>query len=247
MLETTGNTVMTIFTFLFLSLPFAMAQEPVATESSALSKAVTPAEQLAELEAQYDASELNYPERAEAFRADYENLASEFAGKDVGLRAELFLLSSCWWLEKPAQSEQAKKRIGAILKVYHASPILGEMADEVNFLLPKSERDAQLKIIEELSPHDQVKATVLLFRARGAQDEQRVQMFERLKNDYGKLEHNNTTFATVADAHLNPHARASLAVGEVAPEIVGVDLHGKEMKLSDFRGKVVVLDFWGDW
>lgn len=32
-----------------------------------------------------------------------------------------------------------------------------------------------------------------------------------------------------------------------APEITGVDVDGKEFKLSDYRGKVVVLDFWGFW
>jgi thiol-disulfide isomerase/thioredoxin len=36
-------------------------------------------------------------------------------------------------------------------------------------------------------------------------------------------------------------------IGEVAPEISGEDLDGQELKLSDFRGSVVVLDFWGDW
>ena len=27
----------------------------------------------------------------------------------------------------------------------------------------------------------------------------------------------------------------------------GEDLNGVAFKLSDYRGKVVVLDFWGDW
>jgi hypothetical protein len=39
----------------------------------------------------------------------------------------------------------------------------------------------------------------------------------------------------------------NLSVGKTAPEIVGTDLDGKEFKLSDYRGKVVFLDFWGDW
>jgi thiol-disulfide isomerase/thioredoxin len=39
----------------------------------------------------------------------------------------------------------------------------------------------------------------------------------------------------------------SLAVGKAAPEIVGVDLDGVSRKLSDYRGKVVVLVFWGSW
>ncbi|QVL32970.1 redoxin domain-containing protein [Telmatocola sphagniphila] len=36
-------------------------------------------------------------------------------------------------------------------------------------------------------------------------------------------------------------------VGKPAPEIVGRDLNDKEMRLSDYRGKVVMLDFWGHW
>jgi len=38
-----------------------------------------------------------------------------------------------------------------------------------------------------------------------------------------------------------------LSIGKVAPDIAGEDLDGEEFKLSDYRGKVVVLDFWGDW
>ena len=42
-------------------------------------------------------------------------------------------------------------------------------------------------------------------------------------------------------------AEEKLAIGKVAPEIIGKDVDGNEMKLSDYRGKIVVLDFWGDW
>lgn len=35
-----------------------------------------------------------------------------------------------------------------------------------------------------------------------------------------------------------------LAVGKVAPEIEGQDQDGNKFKLSDYRGKVVLLDFW---
>ena len=38
-----------------------------------------------------------------------------------------------------------------------------------------------------------------------------------------------------------------LSVGRKAMEIKAEDLDGKEFKLSDYRGKVVVLDFWGNW
>ncbi len=39
----------------------------------------------------------------------------------------------------------------------------------------------------------------------------------------------------------------NLAVGKTAPDIVGDDLEGKPFKLSDYRGEVVVIDFWGNW
>ena len=38
-----------------------------------------------------------------------------------------------------------------------------------------------------------------------------------------------------------------LQVGATAPEIVATDVDGVEFKLSDYRGKVVLLDFWGFW
>jgi cytochrome oxidase Cu insertion factor (SCO1/SenC/PrrC family) len=41
--------------------------------------------------------------------------------------------------------------------------------------------------------------------------------------------------------------RVGYEVGNLAPEIQGEDLDGVKFKLSDYRGKVVVLDFWGDW
>ena len=39
----------------------------------------------------------------------------------------------------------------------------------------------------------------------------------------------------------------NLSIGKTAPNIVGTDLDGVEFQLTDYRGKVVFLDFWGDW
>jgi hypothetical protein len=38
-----------------------------------------------------------------------------------------------------------------------------------------------------------------------------------------------------------------LQPGKQAPDIAGEDIDGKAFKLSDYRGKVVLLDFWGHW
>ena len=41
--------------------------------------------------------------------------------------------------------------------------------------------------------------------------------------------------------------KTGFEIGDVAPEIEGADLDEVPFALSDYRGKVVVLDFWGDW
>jgi hypothetical protein len=38
-----------------------------------------------------------------------------------------------------------------------------------------------------------------------------------------------------------------LAVGLPAPDVEGVDQDGKKFKLSDYKGKVVLLDFWSQY
>ena len=60
-------------------------------------------------------------------------------------------------------------------------------------------------------------------------------------------------YADVARGSLADQAKTdlfelrNLSIGKAAPEIVGTDVAGKPIKLSDFRGKVVMLDFWGFW
>ena len=39
----------------------------------------------------------------------------------------------------------------------------------------------------------------------------------------------------------------SFTVGKVAPDIVGPDLDGRPLRLRDYRGKIVVLTFSGEW
>jgi thiol-disulfide isomerase/thioredoxin len=52
-----------------------------------------------------------------------------------------------------------------------------------------------------------------------------------------------------APASTSPFRNPALApkIGREVPEIDGVDMAGQRFKLSDFRGKVAVVDFWGFW
>ncbi len=93
--------------------------------------------------------------------------------------------------------------------------------------------------------------------------EEAVKLYERLAQDYGDVKvAGRKTYADLARtglARLRPKAgrmrrtvgSESLPIGleiaMLAPEITGRDTNGQTMQLSDYRGRVVVLDFWGHW
>ena len=58
---------------------------------------------------------------------------------------------------------------------------------------------------------------------------------------------NKPTKPTQPTANARPAAQGGPTIGIEAPEIVGQDLDGVEFKLSEYRGKVVMLSFYGLW
>lgn len=73
--------------------------------------------------------------------------------------------------------------------------------------------------------------------------------FETLKEKYAdvKVMGNQAAGNAVERFLIGLKNLPNLVVGKQAPEIVGDDLDGKPFKLSDYRGKVVFLDFWAHW
>jgi RNA polymerase sigma factor (sigma-70 family) len=77
--------------------------------------------------------------------------------------------------------------------------------------------------------------------------------FERTLNEFTRQPKQPDRFTKAALTKLAEDARAelneirNLAVGRPAPEIVGTDIDGRSFKLSDYRGKVVLITFWADW
>ncbi len=94
-------------------------------------------------------------------------------------------------------------------------------------------------------------------------------LYQTLDTDYGDVRYvRKKTYADLARAGLarlhpkagrletrpvpgddDPGASAlvGLDVGMRAPEIEGLDTNGRPMRLREYRGAVVVLDFWGHW
>ncbi|MFN0007960.1 MAG: peroxiredoxin family protein [Planctomycetota bacterium] len=73
-----------------------------------------------------------------------------------------------------------------------------------------------------------------------------LELYERVVRDYADVP--SSRAGTVGDAaRATLHEMRNLVVGKVAPDITGEDIQGAVFKLSDYRGQVVMLDFWGHW
>jgi hypothetical protein len=70
-------------------------------------------------------------------------------------------------------------------------------------------------------------------------------LLERVAGEFANVKGGRGTLGEQARSMLNE--LRNLGIGKTAPEIAGEDIDGKPLKLADYRGKVVVLDFWGDW
>ena len=88
--------------------------------------------------------------------------------------------------------------------------------------------------------NDEAKCASLLVEAKKA--------LETAKQDYADVKVGDSLLRTVVQNQLaGLNNIGQLIPGKPAPDIVGEDLSGKSFKLSDYRGKVVLLDFWAHW
>jgi hypothetical protein len=108
---------------------------------------------------------------------------------------------------------------------------------------------AAYRVIAAKSPHARVRGLALLHLGKAlmgeAPDEAKAALNEVVTKYADEVYFRDRKLGPAAEAVI--FELEHLAVGMEAPEIEGEDLDGGPMKLSEFRGKVVLLDFWGDW
>jgi hypothetical protein len=147
------------------------------------------------------------------------------------------------------------------MKDHLESPQIGAIALRFAYnLTPATEK--LLRAIIEKNPHAQAQglacfglATALKNQATNAQGPQAAkaskeaeELYKRVVEKYADIQSGRATLGQAAQAELTGlRNQRNLVVGKVAPEIEGEDIDGQKFKLSDYRGKVVVLDFWGHW
>ena len=193
------------------------------------------------------------PEAATTWKVEVEAFSKQMLGKDDALFARLWLLQQTW-CERQAgtMTTHAKELAEAILADYPRSAGIAKLA-ESSYVFDAGDREALLgKLIESGVPAAEAAALHALgtrdLRSKDTAIRERAQQrLEQLVEKHKDLPFKHTTYGAISNAALHALAPADLAVGKPMPESQGTDVDGKPLKLSDHRGKVVVIDFWGFW
>lgn len=239
-----------------LTLP---VQEP--TEG----RRVDPADALADLQQRYQEAQVAFgklyqsaktdEERQKLFQESYpkgaeyarEALAIGNDAKGTDVAAEALV----WAMQLGLDSDMQTKVLKLLLENHIDSESLGDVCFD---LYGGPATDEFLKELVEKSPHDAVKGKALFQRASIAKDSSAgeddekaaLALFEQVIESYSGIDH--PWGGTLGEmARSNVFEIENLGIGKICPEITGADADGVEFKLTDYKGKVIFLDFWGFW
>jgi len=216
-----------------------------------------PAAAVAELTAEYNKTTQEFFKpwrearaRKEQYKLDYSQhprknyaprfqvLAVKYAGTDAAIDAWLMVLST---------GGNRDEALSTLMRDHIKS---AKMSNVVRHLTrgPKG-GERMAKLIEE-TPHRDVKGFALLIHGesllrKGDQRAERV--LSVVAEKYGDVSIYGGRMTAGQKATGDLFEVRNLTTGKTAPDIEGEDIDGVAFKLSDYRGKVVLLDFWGDW
>jgi thiol-disulfide isomerase/thioredoxin len=200
-------------------------------------------------------------------------LAGANPKSDAGLAALDWMLNTAGDFSLPA----VNAGLDLMTRQYADSPKIGTtVANLAYYLLPdqspsyRSGMDMLLETVAAKNPDRTVRGQAALGLAFEAKHEygtresdpgpatdalaaKAEKAFEAVLRDYRDCPNLRTRGERPATSRLGGEAETELnelrhlRIGQVAPEIEGEDLNGARFKLSDYRGKVVLLVFWASW
>jgi hypothetical protein len=162
------------------------------------------------------------------------------------------LEAGTWILLNTPDGPEVEKATDVILREHTRNTNLVYLCKELERVRHRRSKEL-LEAILKNNPRTEVRgtacftlATLLKAEAKYGQNKQATaqaeKQFERVIKEFGQVKQRGYPLADLAKPELSELRR--LTIGKPAPEIEGTDLDGQPMKLSDYRGKVVVLTFW---
>ncbi|MBK6941575.1 MAG: redoxin domain-containing protein [Planctomycetes bacterium] len=176
-----------------------------------------------------------------AYAAKFKDFATKYEGTEPAAEA-LLAYMSMERNDRAAVLEQAER----FVELYADSPSAEGFARSLPMFGWMLGQDGVVKLttaLFERATNGEVKAHALFARAQSQMSSDMAMAradFDRLLKDFGET-------AAASSAEGSIFEMEHLQIGMVAPDFETTDQDGKPWKLSDYRGKVVVIDFWGFW
>ncbi len=145
------------------------------------------------------------------------------------------------------QSPEAGKALDLLAQSHAASDKLAGVCQRAGSIGgPAAER--LLRAVVEKNPKRELQAHACLGLAqllKGRAPAEAEKYLNLIIEKFADLKYSRGTMGEFAKKELEQDR--IFGIGKVAPDIAGEDITGKVFRLSDYRGKVVAIDFWGDW
>jgi peroxiredoxin len=156
-----------------------------------------------------------------------------------------FFASLCLAVTAASAAGDPKEQLGALVQEIQAKLKAGERS--AAGLAPELKKFDELLAAFAGEKTDAV-AQILYMKATLYSDvlgdlEQGLNLLRQLKADFS-----GTTFAARIDPVIaGLENRMLYAVGKIFPDFEETDLDGKPLSIANYKGKVVLLDFWATW
>jgi len=150
-----------------------------------------------------------------------------------------------WCAKKTARGPQSLEVLDLILTHYNEGAIVGSLVSNYSRVRGVEE----LRLIVEKSGNEKVRQSSTYYLAstlskRKATKAEGITLMKALRATDGLAESNPKLHKQIESDFF---VAENLSIGCKAPDIVGKDHEDKQFKLSDYKGQVVLLDFWGIW
>ena len=183
----------------------------------------------------------SYPKPAD-FARQFMKIAEEHPDDPAAVQALV------WVITRAGSTQEGRKALTIFMNRHLNDPKAGEVCLSLVYSSHESAEDLMRAVLKENKDRRaQGLACYALaqYLQRHRKTKEAEELFERVAKEFGDITAYGRPLGDRAKGALNEIR--NLAIGKMAPEIEGEDIDGKRFKLSDYRGKVVVLDFWGHW
>ena len=184
--------------------------------------------------------------------AEYRLVPSKFAGRFLKFAEanadDAAAYDALVWVMSNDQGKIASKAVPAIVANHIDNPKIGQLCKRLSRSSSPAVKKLMQAVIESSTNVDaKGQATYALAKAmigRSGKGSKKAEvLLQSVIDDYNKVDNGSLAKTATRDLFEIQH----LSIGCEAPAITQEDIDGVEFSLVDYRGKVVVLDFWGDW